>query len=278
MRIFFIDDARQLQCSRDGVGTLIAVGGVIVASSDARALDRALDNIYVDQFGFPQGQPFKWSPKKSHWMRTNLIGERRKDFFTIVLRTAAAHGAQVQVTIVDGTRTRATAWARSHEMDVVAMALERFNSVQRQSGQPGIVVAAQPSGGAADEARFLQECEELLRVGTRYVEFSHIATNVLTTPFRHSRLLQVADLVTSATTALLAGHTTFALPIFPEIRAMMLSNFGRIGGIGLKLHPDYCYANLYHWLLADDTFWRLNVGVSMPLSGRPYAHGPDRFR
>jgi hypothetical protein len=31
---------------------------------------------------------------------------------------------------------------------------------------------------------------------------------------------------------------------------------GRIGGFGIKIHPDFNYANLYHWLLATMTCGR----------------------
>jgi hypothetical protein len=45
---------------------------------------------------------------------------------------------------------------------------------------------------------------------------------------------------------------------------------GRIGGIGLKIHPDFKYANLYHWLVGNTHFHRGSTGFPMPLKGYRY--------
>jgi hypothetical protein len=39
-----------------------------------------------------------------------------------------------------------------------------------------------------------------------------------------------------------------------------------IGGSGLKLHPDLCYLNLYHWLLGDSYYRRGGGGHTLPMS------------
>ena len=43
MHFFFIDDAGQRQCRRAGMGSLVAVGGIIVRGDQLRALGRKLD-------------------------------------------------------------------------------------------------------------------------------------------------------------------------------------------------------------------------------------------
>jgi hypothetical protein len=50
---------------------------------------------------------------------------------------------------------------------------------------------------------------------------------------------------------------------------------GRIGGVGVKIQPDFSYANFYHWLLGDTHFYKGFVGVPMPIIGRPYFESPD---
>ena len=47
---------------------------------------------------------------------------------------------------------------------------------------------------------------------------SPLATNVVTMPFSNSRLLQLADLIVSISTAMVAGHTEFAGKVFQTSR------------------------------------------------------------
>jgi len=83
------------------------------------------------------------------------------------------------------------------------------------------VIAAKPGGGAEDENRLLVECLDTLKLGTDFVRFRRIATNLVTMPFNHSRLLQVADLVVSSSTALVAGKTNYSEPLVAHIRPML---------------------------------------------------------
>jgi hypothetical protein len=272
MKLFFLDDAVQRTCSRPRVGRLVAVGGIVVDATLSRQLDNAIDELCRQQYKFPEREPFKWSPNRDHWMRENLVNDRRQQFFRDVLDLAAKSGALGQVTISDSTKNLATKHADTHEMDVLVMALERFNWILREQ-DIGMVVAARPSCGRSDEDKFLSKCADIITTGTNYARFGQFATNVLTMPSANSRLLQVADLVVSITTAMIAGHTTFAGPVFPSVKALLRSSFGRIGGVGVKIHPDYSYANLYHWVLGDTTFWRLNAGWALPLRDRPYFKG-----
>ena len=55
------------------------------------------------------------------------------------------------------------------------------------------------------------------------------------------------------------------------MKVLLRSGSGRIGGVGLKIDPDFSYANLYHWVLGDTDFWRGNLGTPLPLNDRPYA-------
>ncbi|WP_281926540.1 DUF3800 domain-containing protein [Roseibium album] len=269
MQVFFLDDSRQRNCNRERMGPLVAVGGVSLSADCVRALDQELDRICREEFGFPDGEPFKWSPARDHWMRANLVEERRYDFFRRILTVSREQGALGRVVIVDSNRRQAHADAPSSEIDVLTLALERFDYSLR-ADDLGIVIVARPSGGRRDEDKFLSDCAELLSSGTRYSEFNRVALDVLTMPSHSSRLLQLADLVVSITTAMIAGHTEFAGNVFEEVKNILQQSQGRIGGVGVKIHPDYTYANLYHWVLGDEYFWRNNVGVSMPVGDRPY--------
>ena len=94
------------------------------------------------------------------------------------------------------------------------------------------------------------------------------------------RLLQVADLVTSCTTAHVAGRDRYSEPLFDQWVFPLLhrGHAGRVGGYGLKLHPDFRYANLYHWLLGDQQFGRNGAFVTLPDRDRWYPSSADRLR
>jgi hypothetical protein len=89
---------------------------------------------------------------------------------------------------------------------------------------------------------------------------------------RHSRLMQLADLITSCTLSYVGGqvehHTTlFKEKVAPQLRSMG----GRIWGYGLKIQPDFRYGNLYHWLLGDESLGH----IDLPTRNRAYAGSPD---
>ena len=140
----------------------------------------------------------------------------------------------------------------------------------------GIIITDRPGGDRASEDEFLLECLDTLQQGTDYVRPDRVALSVLATSSKLVRLLQVADVVTSCTLAMVSGEDTYAPPIFNNaIRPMLLSDPDRIGGIGLKIHPDYRYVNLYHWVLGDENHIRDGIGEPLPRDDRPYKIRPD---
>lgn len=76
MKLFFLDDARHRTCNRPGISSLVAVGGIVVDATVARQLDTSISAL-CGQFGFPEREPFKWSPDGDHWMRENLKDKKR---------------------------------------------------------------------------------------------------------------------------------------------------------------------------------------------------------
>ncbi|HLV99848.1 MAG TPA: DUF3800 domain-containing protein [Ktedonobacterales bacterium] len=271
MQLFFADDSRQQRPSRPGMGPLVAIGGISIPDEAVYHLERACDAL-CEQFGFPLGiaGEFKWSPGNEHWMRNNLIEGKRQDFFSQVLLLATSYGAKALVVLEDTSYATATGTPDAH-IDVARLFLERVESQLNILDTRGLVIVDRPSGGRSDEDAFLADCLEVLQSGTDYVKPEHILLNVLSTPSKLVRLLQLADLVTSCTTAFIGGENRYSPPIFDLIRPLFYQSLGRIGGVGLKLHPDYRYMNLYHWLVGDNYFRKGGAGVELPWRKAAYA-------
>jgi hypothetical protein len=272
MDVFFLDDSRQPHPTRPGMGPLAAVGGVCVSEEAVRPLELGLDGL-CQEAGFPDGEEFKWSPKDEHWMKRNLVRAARRDFFFGVMDLVAQHGVKAIVVLEDTSRGQADHTAPSAEDDVVRLFFERVDNYLSPNGR-GIVIADRPGGGQEDEDRFLAGCLGTLRSGTPYAQLERISL-ALTTSSHHARLLQVADLVVGATTACFAGECRYAPPMFERIRPLLREEGGRVGGVGLKIQPDFRYMNLYHWLLGDDYYRRGMAGVGLPRPGYSYAESPD---
>jgi Protein of unknown function (DUF3800) len=269
--IFFSDDARQANPSRQQMGPLVASGYVHVSSEAVRDLEHQL-GLACQNHGFPPGPEgeFKWSPGRRLWMRDNLIAEERTAFFLEVLNLAADAGVTAGVVICDESRSTATD-CDDHATDVSRLLIERVEWRLSRVQRHGVIVVDRPSGDREAETKFLSECLETISSGTDYVKPERIAINVVSSPSALVRSLQLADLVVSATTSYVAGESQWAPRVFPAIRNIMASQSLRIGGVGLKLHPDFVYANLYHWLLGDALWLKRGQVVQLPMAGYPYA-------
>jgi hypothetical protein len=270
---FFVDDSVQTRPDRKGMGKLVAAGGLHVKSDAVKALESALDNL-SSETGFPDGEEFKWSPEKKSWMRDNLKFEAREQFFLRALGLAHEHEATAIVAVEDATRGTASPTAVSAEEDVITLFLERAHNLVRGRRCDAIVVCDRPGGSHKDESRFLQRHLTTVGRGTTYAKLDRIAL-VIATDSHLVRLLQLADLVVASTVARVAGESRWSPPVFEGVKPLLRRAMGRAGGVGLKIQPDFTYANLYYWLLGDDSFWRGGVGQPMPMATRPYADSPD---
>jgi hypothetical protein len=177
----------------------------------------------------------------------------------------------VVVIIEDVSFGRATA-AASNEMDVTRMLIERLEYQCTRSGLDSLVIADRPGGNRQNEDKFLSDCLETLQSGTGYVMLTHIMHNVVSTPSHLSRLIQAADLVTGCTLAFVSGENIYSPVLFNSIRPILDREGGRIGGVGLKLHPDLRFVNLYHWLIGDTYYRRGGSGYTLPMAGYPYLY------
>jgi hypothetical protein len=274
MDVIFVDDAAQKAPSRPGMHSLLGIGGIHVPEESLQELESQIQTVCTE-FGFPANEVFKWSPGRELWMRQNLLDSQRQQFFIRILDLARERGATAYVVIEDSYYDRATTGAQSPEVDLIRLFLERAHHRLTARQTNGIVIVSQPSGDRRSESKFLADCLETLRAGTEYVKPERIVLNILTSPPKFMRLLQLADVVTSCTVAFVGGENSFSPAVFDVVKSMLARELGRIGGVGLKIHPDFKYLNLYHWLLGDTHFVRFMSGFPLPIPSYQYSVDPN---
>jgi hypothetical protein len=273
MDIFFADDSVQRAPTREGMNKLVGVGGIYVPSESVNALERQINQLCVAA-GFPPGEEFKWSPRREDWMFHGLTARPRTEFSLQVLRASVERGVAAAITISD-TASKHPRNCRSHEEFSIQLLIERIEWLAANRGRDVVVVFDRPGGAQADEENFLADCLEVIQSGTPYLRPERIALNALSTSSHFVRLLQTADLVTGCVTAYVGGEPRFSPELMAVIRPMLATNGDRVGGIGIKIHPDFWYANLYHWLFGDTHLWRGNIGHPFPLPSHPYRRTPN---
>jgi hypothetical protein len=271
MEFVFADDTRQPKPTRAGMTSLVGIGGIFVASDKVKELSRALDTL-CQEHGFPGGEKFKWSPGRELWMWAHLRGDSRREFFAQALNLAKEHEVSVLVVVEDTPYDRAI--CEPPEMDVTMLFLERVHRQCEQRSCDAVVIVDRPGGGRDQADKFLSQCLDTMRAGTDFVRFSRIPL-VLSADSSTTRLLQLADLVTGCTVAMISGESTYAPSIIEMIHPLYRRHHSQVGGYGVKLHPDGRYMNLYHWLFQDRSYMRGTTGVSLPYHKTPYADGPN---
>jgi hypothetical protein len=246
---------------------LVAVGGFAVDAEALAELERGLDEICA-RWNFPKGCEFKWSPPSDNWMAKNLVDGERRGFFLEVLALAKMRSVRAWVVVEDTCCKPAE--AKSHEADVLELFLERFSKFLSREGSTGFVISDQPGGGKASENKFLLDCLEMRRRGSTYVPHDRLALSIVCAKSEFVRCLQLADLITSCTTSRVGGERRHAPLVFEGIRPLL--DCGKIGcgGTGLKIHPDFLYRNLYHWIAGDDSYGRGWQSQSLPCGGALY--------
>jgi len=275
MDFIFADDAQQKQPSRPGMGPLVAVGGICIPGETVGKLEGEIEALCAN-YGFPAGEEFKWSPGRGLWMHRDLVEKERQRFFIQVLTLAQNSGVSAIVVIEDASCPLATE-ATSPEIDVTRLFLDRVQKLLSNRNSDGIVIVARPGGDRTAEDKFLAGCVETLQGGTDYVKADHIVLHVLFAPSKFIRLLQVANVVTSCSTAAVGGEHRFSPPVFASVKGLLAKKGDRIGGVGLKLHPYFMYANLYHWLVGDTHLWMSGTAFPLPLACYPYSSHPNTF-
>lgn len=264
MEFIFADDARQDNPSRLGVGPLVAIGGVHVHADAVGALERQIDE-HCRDWGFPRAEQFKWSPGSTEpFMRTQLVEDRREGFYEGLIELAISHQVRACVVIEDTKFKTAREQSRDHEHDVTALFLERVSADLRAQTADGTMVVAKPRGGHKEEQKFLSQCLQLLESGTEYEPLANLPLGVFIAQSNRLRLLQLADVVASCVVARVAGEVRYSPRIFEQLKPLFRRDGDRVGGFGVKLHPDFIYANLYHWLLGDSYITRNGFDIPLP--------------
>jgi uncharacterized protein DUF3800 len=267
MDVFFADDSSQTKPSRRGMGRLLAVGGLYVPGDEVRYLEDAI-NETCEKYGVPDGEEFKWSPRRNSWMYSNLKGSSRTDFFREILGHCAGVAAEVSAVIVDRDLPTAAGAAVTPEY-TTGLLIRQVDRIAVRRSTTVMLVVDRPGGGRTEEERLLTAALNTLRQGGGHELPRRIALNPLCTTSNFIRLLQAADVVVSCATQFLAGEAQYSPHIFnASVRPLL--KVSPIGGTAIALHPETRYANLYHWILGDPVFMERALGHALPDPKYPY--------
>lgn len=273
MDLFFLDDSAQ-KGSRAGMGTVVAAGGVFVEHTALRSLSSAIDLVCAAA-GIPAKEELKWSPKKGTWIHENLHGDARRECYSSILKVAADHKVRAAVVCWDTGRTNlksADAFAKA-----VGFLFERITVHLAKRDSTAIIVADRPGGGKDQEDQFLSDFLVHVQEGTEHVVPDRVLLNVLTTPSHMVRHLQLADLVTGITTAMVCGGYKYAAPLFDHVRPLFIvNNMKGAAATGLKVFPNDLI-NLYHWVLKEDLLHKGGGAISYQLPSPKLPYSKDEF-
>ena len=259
------------------MGKVVAFGGVFVPATSLASLDEAIKRI-AQKFGIPDGKDgeIKWSPPRSSWIHKNLHGQERENCYREILQAALDSNCRTLVVAWDTGRTLLDEDRTQQEINKYTF--ERITKHLHSRDTIGVVVADRPGGGATSNSAFLNGFFRYVNERRAYVSPGRVPINVLTTESHLQRHLQLADLVTGITCAMITGNTRFAEPLFRTIRKMFCTNsHGYVGGTGLKLFPDELI-NLYHWLLEENLYMKANKNEEhkLPNEAWPYHSSSNR--
>lgn len=270
MHLVFVDDSEQQNPVRAGVGHLVALGAAIVPESKVGGYADDLAAIR-SELGIPESEELKWKPPRKSFL-AQAGGEVNKALRTRMLEAAIAREITTVVVIIDHSQAYRSCTRAEVGREALKWLYERVTICLAGREDVGIVVADKPGGGAADEGKWLAETLSLTNHGTEYVEAGRIVMPILTAPSHHLPQLQLADLVTAATTAAVAGHPA-ARELAPLLRELAHKNaLHYIGGAGVVLWPG-SLRNLLHWVFGEDTYAKvaMNTGWSLPWMAWRYA-------
>jgi hypothetical protein len=258
MKLVFVDDSGQRDPPRAGLGDLVALGAVIVPEDQVTGF--ASDLIAIkNRLGIPEDEEIKWKPARGSFL-ADAGGEVVTALRESMLRAAIDRGFTSVVHVLDHSlvyRDRTVVQVGQELLkwtyDKIAFGLE---------GQGAVVIADKPGGGSADESRWLAQTLALTNDGTAYTEAGKVVLPVLTASSHHVPHLQLADLVTAATTAAIAGRS-HGLHLVPLLHRMARKNSrGYAGGAGITLWPPQL-CDLLYWVFHEDTYVKGVIGYPL---------------
>jgi hypothetical protein len=269
MWIAFVDDTKQ-KGRRAGMGELLALGAVAFNESRLQPYAERVQAIY-DECGVPKGEELKWSSRKGNWFRSPPGSDVLTNVRQRCLQAAVDCEANAVVVIFDLGRT--SVQGQRAESMILEWLYERVSMMlSRPDPERALMVCDKPGGDHRAEDKWIASTLDLTNFGTDYVKPESIVLPMLTAPSHHHPHLQLADLVTGAVTAAVAG-VQHGLDLMPCVQPLLHRNFfGGIGGTGVKLWPDQL-VNVYHWALGEGDYMRVAMsgGFVLPRSGYPYS-------
>lgn len=270
MHLIFIDDSGQSDPPRDGLGTLLALGGVIVPDDQVAGFASDLASIRTD-IRVPPGEELKWKPSRGSFL-AQAGGEVVIDLRRRMLQSALDHKMRSVVAIVDRDAAYTSHTDAELGREMLKWVYERVSMCLSDRRDVGMVVADKPGGGSAREGKWLADTLSVTNDGTEYVEPGRIIMPILTAPSHHVPHLQLADLVVAASTAAVAGRRS-GLDVADLLAKLAHRNrFGHAGGAGIVLYPNRL-RNLLFWAFGETTLSRpaMMTGYTLPWREWPYS-------
>ncbi|WP_217574926.1 hypothetical protein [Streptomyces sp. GbtcB7] len=274
----FIDDSARTapgDVPRAQLGPLHAYGAVIVPEESLVPYAERLAALRT-RLGLPPKTEFKWNPGGGSLHKNwDALREARPQ----MLQDAQDLGISA-VVVICATERMPNSWDKGKiQLEMLKYLYERVSMVLDNTGPSGILIADQPPGDRTDEKRWLGQALALTENGTQYIapDPNRIVLPVLTARSDHLALLQLADLVTAATTALIAG-SEHAAPYRDLIKSLLAKNWlDGMGGTGLKLFPDAEYSphnlrNLFYWAFGEWGFSKVAHFGHKPLPHYEWAY------
>lgn len=265
----FVDDSATNDPPREGLGELVALGAVLVPEDQVKAYGERLSAIR-SRCGLPPDEEFKWKPARDSALYA-LDGERRFAVRKAMLVGAAELGVRSTVVVWDRGHL---GWEKERILPEIRKYLyERIEMCLQANGQTGVVIADEPGGGRSENCKWLTSTLELTKEGTEYVRPKSVVLPMLTSPSHHVPHIQLADLVTAATTAAIAGRKSGLSLIELLSRLAHTNAWGQIGGAGVKLCPAQLN-NLHHWIWGETDYMYRQEWVRLPSTGQsgPMGH------
>ncbi|TDD57684.1 hypothetical protein E1263_22595 [Kribbella antibiotica] len=272
MKLIFLDDSMQRDPARCHLGELVALGAVIVPSAQVAGFAADLSAI-KDRLGVPAEEELKWKPPKGSFLAGAgglLVTELRRS----VLEAAIARQITSVVHVLDHGRV----YKERAVVDVGQELLKwTYDKVAWDLDADGaVMIADKPGGGSAEESRWLANTLAVTNDGTAYTAPGKVILPVLTAASHHVPHLQLADLITAATTAAVAGRPS-GMDLVPLLLQIARKNYREyVGGAGITLWPPDL-RDLLYWIFDEDMY--TSGGVDEPLGptdspflapGRPF--------
>ncbi len=267
MHFAFIDDSQQQNPQREGLGHLVSLGAAIVPEESLRPYSAALAEIRKD-LSIPDGEEIKWKPPKGSFLANAgaaVVLELRQR----MLQEAIDHGIRTVVMMIDHESVYSYDSIGEVGKTLLEWVYERITMHLASTGQNCVIIADKPGGGSAEEKKWLSDTLALTSDGTTYVKPGAVVLPIVTAVSDHVPHLQLADLITAATTAAMAERQS-GITLAPLLRQLFIRNhFNAAGNVGIKILPGHL--NLYHWVFGETYVSRGGEILALPIPGLYYA-------